>query len=108
MTNLTVVIIKLADGGRVEVVKSIPLICERKIPLVSRPLSCSKEGFNITISWNATVPPLNLDAVYIPSSQGHCEPKNSSKDSVIFSFPFTDCGTQSMVNVHNLAPWLYY
>lgn len=134
MTNLTVVIMALTDRGRVEVVKSMPLICESKIkggvsqcslqikswrlleryhhvgvfsaevnkndyPLVSRHFSCSKDGFNITISRNATVPPLNLDAVWIPSGQGHCKPKNRSKDVVTFSFPFTDCGTQSMVNV---------
>lgn len=31
MTNLTVVIMALVDRGRLEIVKSIPLICIRKI-----------------------------------------------------------------------------
>ncbi|XP_078102739.1 zona pellucida sperm-binding protein 4-like isoform X1 [Sander vitreus] len=107
-TNLTVVIMALADRGRVEIVKSIPLICERKMkevnrnddPLISRILFCNKDGFNITIPQNATVPPLNLDAVWIPSSQSHnCKPKKRSKDAITFSFPFSDCGTQSVVNI---------
>ncbi|KAG8002174.1 Zona pellucida sperm-binding protein 4 [Nibea albiflora] len=65
-------------------------------PLASRHSSCNKDGFNITIPQNATVPPLNLDAVWIPSNQSSCKPQKRSKDAVTFSFPFTDCGTQSM------------
>ncbi|KAK5868433.1 hypothetical protein PBY51_009450 [Eleginops maclovinus] len=104
VTSLTVVIIALADRGRVEIVKSIPLLCERKIkevntndkPLESKNKFCNKDGFNITIYQNATVPPLNLDAVWIPSGQNeNCKPKMKSKVAVTFSFPFTDCGTQS-------------
>ncbi|XP_074496691.1 zona pellucida sperm-binding protein 4-like isoform X1 [Sebastes fasciatus] len=103
LTDLTVVIVALADGGRVEIVKSIPLICEREIKEVNKPDNpvvsfCNKDGFNITILQNAMVPPLNLDAVWIPSSQNHnCKPKTRSKDAVTFSFPFTDCGTHSVV-----------
>lgn len=139
MTNLTVVIMALVDRGRLEIVKSIPLICIRKIkgsdskcidklwrvsefglllipsvssaevnkndyPLVLKHFSCNKDGFNITIPQNATVPPLNLDVVWIPSNQSNCKPQKRSKDAVTFSFPFTDCGTQSMVNVNNLPP----
>lgn len=112
-TNLTVVIMAFTDRGRVEIVKSIPLICERKMkevnknddPLISRILFCNKDGFNITIPQNATVPPLNLDAVWIPSSQSHnCKPKKRSKEAITFSFPFTDCGTQSVVNVNRSHP----
>lgn len=129
----------LVDRGRVEIVRSIPLICERKIkgsnskwteiyhvselslwfilsvfstemnrndyPLVSRHVSCNKNGFNITIPQSATVPPLNLDAVFIPFSQSNnCKPQKRSKDAVTFSFPFTDCGTQSLVNVGKFPP----
>ncbi|XP_071351789.1 zona pellucida sperm-binding protein 4-like isoform X3 [Trachinotus anak] len=106
ITRLTVVIMALADRGRVEIVESIPLICERKIkeankkhyPPVPRQFFCNRDGFNITIRDNATVPPLNLEEVWIPSGQSHnCKPKNRSKDAVTFSFPFTDCGTQSMI-----------
>lgn len=64
--------------------------------------SCSQDGFDITISRNATAPPLNLDDVWIPSGEGRCKPQNKSKDAVTFRFPFTDCGTQSVVNVHQL------
>ncbi|XP_044057186.1 zona pellucida sperm-binding protein 4-like isoform X1 [Siniperca chuatsi] len=116
ITNLTVVILALADRGRVEIVKSIPLVCERKIkakvnkndyPLASRHFFCNKDGFNITIPQNATVPPLNLDAVWIPSSQSHtCQPKKRSKDAVTVSFPFTDCGTQSMIADGIITYWV--
>ncbi|XP_033488062.2 zona pellucida sperm-binding protein 4-like isoform X1 [Epinephelus lanceolatus] len=115
MTKLNVVIMALADSGRVEIVKSIPLICERKIkevikhenPLVSRDVFCNKDGFNITIAQNATVPPLNLDAVWIPSSQSHtCKPQKRSKDAVTFSFPFTDCGTQSVIADGVITYWV--
>lgn len=61
---------------------------------------CSKDGFNITITQNATVPPLNLDALWIPLSLNHnCNPPRRSGDSVTFQFPFTDCGTQFKVNI---------
>lgn len=63
--------------------------------------SCNSNGFNITITQNATVPPLNLDAVWIPSGQSHnCKPPKRSKGAVTFHFPFTDCGAQSAVNVN--------
>ncbi|XP_044057187.1 zona pellucida sperm-binding protein 4-like isoform X2 [Siniperca chuatsi] len=65
------------------------------------------DGFNITIPQNATVPPLNLDAVWIPSSQSHtCQPKKRSKDAVTVSFPFTDCGTQSMIADGIITYWV--
>ncbi|KAF1393798.1 hypothetical protein PFLUV_G00019790 [Perca fluviatilis] len=114
-TNLTVVIMAFTDRGRVEIVKSIPLICERKMkevnknddPLISRILFCNKDGFNITIPQNATVPPLNLDAVWIPSSQSHnCKPKKRSKEAITFSFPFTDCGTQSVIADGSITYWV--
>ncbi|KAK9520586.1 hypothetical protein VZT92_020460 [Zoarces viviparus] len=115
MTNLTVVIMALADWGAVEIVKSIPLICERKIkevnknddPQISTHEFCNKDGFNITIPQNATDPPLNLDAVWIPSSQNHnCKPPKRSKDAVTFSFPFTDCGTQSVIADGIIKYWV--
>nr|XP_046246344.1 zona pellucida sperm-binding protein 4-like isoform X2 [Scatophagus argus] len=114
MTNLTVVIMALVGKKRVEIIKSIPLVCERKIkdanksdyPLVASHFSCSKDGFNITVSKNATVPPLNLEAVSPPSSQGHCKPKKRSKDAVTFIFPFTDCGTQSMIADGIMTYWV--
>ncbi|XP_036974337.1 zona pellucida sperm-binding protein 4-like isoform X2 [Acanthopagrus latus] len=115
VTNLTVVIMAPGDRGRVNIVKLIPLVCERDIKevskknssLVSRHSSCYKDGFHITISQNATVPPLNLDAVWIPSSQSHnCKPPKRSKDAVTFSFPFTDCGTQSMISDGTLTYWV--
>ncbi|XP_030296345.1 zona pellucida sperm-binding protein 4-like isoform X2 [Sparus aurata] len=115
VTNLTVVIMAAADRGRVIIVKSIPLVCERNIkevgkknnPLVSGHSSCYKDGFHITISQSATVPPLNLDAVWIPSSQSHnCKPPKRSKDAVTFSFPFSDCGTQSMISDGMLTYWV--
>ncbi|XP_028429708.1 zona pellucida sperm-binding protein 4 isoform X3 [Perca flavescens] len=66
-----------------------------------------KDGFNITIPQNATVPPLNLDAVWIPSSQSHnCKPKTRSKDAITFSFPFTDCGTQSVIADGSITYWV--
>lgn len=80
-------------------------------PLVPRHHFCNKDGFNITIPHNATVPPLNLDVIWIPSGQGHgCKAQKRSKDAVTFSFPFTDCGTQSMVNVnklHQIIRWYF-
>lgn len=80
---------------------------ENDHPPVSRHFFCTRDGFNITIPQNATVPPLNLDAVRIPSGQRrNCKPQQRSKDAVTFSFPFTDCGTQSMVNVNQLSPQL--
>ncbi|XP_029302708.1 zona pellucida sperm-binding protein 4-like isoform X2 [Cottoperca gobio] len=114
VTNLIVCIAALADGGRVEIVKRIPLICKRKMkevntidyPLVSRHSLCNKDGFNITVAQNATVPPLNLDAIWIPSSKSHnCKPKKT-KDAVTFSFPFTDCGTQSMIVDGIITYWV--
>ncbi|XP_051254721.1 zona pellucida sperm-binding protein 4-like isoform X1 [Dicentrarchus labrax] len=114
-TDLTVVIMAHADRGRVEIVKSIPLICQRKTkevnkidyPLVSRHLFCNKDGFNITIPQNATVPPLNLDAVWIPSNQSHtCKPKKRSMEAVTFSFSFSDCGTQSITADGIITYWV--
>ncbi|XP_039985871.1 zona pellucida sperm-binding protein 4-like [Xiphias gladius] len=115
ITSLTVVIMALADRGRVDIVKSIPLICRGKIkeakkkhyPPVPRQYSCNKDGFNITIPQNATVPPLNLEAVWIPYSQSqNCKPKKSSKDAVTFNFPFTDCGAQSTVADGIITYWV--
>ncbi|XP_054453059.1 zona pellucida sperm-binding protein 4-like isoform X2 [Anoplopoma fimbria] len=115
MTNLTVVIMALADRGRVEIIYSMHLICDWKMkevnknhnPQISTHEFCNKDGFNITIPQNATVPPLNLDAVRIPSSQNHtCKPKTRSKDAVTFSFPFTDCGTQSVIADGILTYWV--
>ncbi|XP_008306753.1 zona pellucida sperm-binding protein 4-like [Cynoglossus semilaevis] len=102
-TVLTVVIMASAGRGRFEIVKSFLLICKRKnkeantVNDLSMPRQyfCSKDGFNITITQNATVPPLNLDALWIPLSLNHnCNPPRRSGDSVTFQFPFTDCGTQ--------------
>nr|XP_020500271.1 zona pellucida sperm-binding protein 4-like isoform X1 [Labrus bergylta] len=103
-TKLTVVI--MAYKGRLEIAKTIPVICERKIkgemnkheyPLVSRNVFCNKDGFEVKIPRNATVPPLDLDTVWIPSSQSaNCKPHKRSKEAVTFRFPFTDCGAQSM------------
>ncbi|XP_073349259.1 zona pellucida sperm-binding protein 4-like isoform X2 [Pagrus major] len=115
ITNLTVVIMAPADRGRVNIIRSLPLVCERNAeevsknsnPLVLRHPSCNKDGFDITISQNATVPPLNLDAVWIPSSQSHnCKPQKRSKDAVTFSFPFSDCGTQSMISDGTITYWV--
>ncbi|XP_038548806.1 zona pellucida sperm-binding protein 4-like [Micropterus salmoides] len=116
ITILNVVIVALAERGEVEIVKSIPLICEKKIkakvnendhPPVSRHFFCTRDGFNITIPQNATVPPLNLDAVRIPSGQRrNCKPQQRSKDAVTFSFPFTDCGTQSMIAGGIITYWV--
>ncbi|CAK6967356.1 zona pellucida sperm-binding protein 4-like [Scomber scombrus] len=116
VTSLFVVIMALADRGRLEIVKSIPLICERKIKEenkhdyqpVSKRFFCSKDGFNITIAQNETVQHLNLDAVWIPSGErDNCKPQKTSTDSVTFSFPFTDCGTQSMVADGIITYWVY-
>ncbi|CAJ1065820.1 zona pellucida sperm-binding protein 4-like isoform X1 [Xyrichtys novacula] len=115
LTSLTVVIMKHAEKGRLEIVKTIHVTCERKIkemakyqyPLLSRNLFCSKDGFKITISQNATVPPLNLDAVWIPSSKSaNCKPQKRSKEDVTFSFLFTDCGTQSMAENGIITYWV--
>ncbi|KAM7413483.1 hypothetical protein PAMA_020733 [Pampus argenteus] len=113
ITSLFVVIMALADGGRVEIVKSIPLICERKIKekdindQASKNFFCNEDGFNISISQNETVPPLNLDAIWIPSSEHHnCKPQKRSTDVVTFSFPFTDCGTQSTVADGIITYWV--
>ncbi|XP_050921409.1 zona pellucida sperm-binding protein 4 isoform X2 [Lates calcarifer] len=74
---------------------------------VPRQSFCNKDGFNITIPQNTTVPPLNLDAVWIPSSQSHkCKPKKRSNDSVTFIFPFTDCGAQSMAADGIITYWV--
>ncbi|XP_044210578.1 zona pellucida sperm-binding protein 4-like [Thunnus albacares] len=115
ITSLFVAIMALADRGKVEIVKSIPLICDRKIkeeskhdyPPVSRKFFCNKDGFNITIPQNETVPPLNLDTVWIPSGEHHnCKPQKRSTDAVTFSFPFTDCGTQSTVVDGIITYWV--
>ncbi|XP_049432556.1 zona pellucida sperm-binding protein 4-like isoform X2 [Epinephelus fuscoguttatus] len=82
-------------------------VIKHENPLVSRDVFCNKDGFNITIAQNATVPPLNLDAVWIPSSQSHtCKPQKRSKDAVTFSFPFTDCGTQSVIADGVITYWV--
>ncbi|XP_041796097.1 zona pellucida sperm-binding protein 4-like isoform X2 [Chelmon rostratus] len=115
MTHVTVVIMARAHRGRVEIIKSIRLSCEWKVkeadkndsPLVPRHHFCNKDGFNITIPHNATVPPLNLDVIWIPSGQGHgCKAQKRSKDAVTFSFPFTDCGTQSMISGGIITYWV--
>ncbi|XP_029922086.1 zona pellucida sperm-binding protein 4-like isoform X2 [Myripristis murdjan] len=94
------------DKGRVEIVQLVPLICRREIkevikndnPPASRQFPCSKHGFNIIISQNATVPPLNMDTVRIPSGQSqNCKPNMNSTEMVTFSFPFTDCGAQFVI-----------
>ena len=78
---------------------------KKNYPPEPRQYFCNKDGFHITIPQNATVPPLNLNEVWIPYSQGHnCKPKKRSKDDVTFSFLFTDCGAQSEVNVNELPP----
>ena len=67
-----------------------------KSPQLTKP--CDKNGFNIVIHKNATVIPLNLDTIWIPSNRSvKCKPKTRSINSVTFSFPFTECGTQSVV-----------
>ncbi|KAM6987452.1 zona pellucida sperm-binding protein 4-like [Tautogolabrus adspersus] len=114
ITKLTVVI--MAYKGRLEIVKTIPVICERKIkgkinkndyPLVSRNVFCNKDGFEVTIPKNATVPPLDLDTVWIPFSQSaKCKPHKRSNEAVTFSFPFTDCGTQSMTGAGVITYWV--
>ncbi|XP_042343267.1 zona pellucida sperm-binding protein 4-like [Plectropomus leopardus] len=115
LTHLNVVIMAPADFGRLEIVKTIPLICERKIkeankndnPRVSRHDFCNQDGFKITIHQNATVPPLNLEAVWIPSGQSqNCKPQKRSKDAITFSFPFTDCGTQSVIADGIITYWV--
>ncbi|XP_034557384.1 zona pellucida sperm-binding protein 4-like isoform X2 [Notolabrus celidotus] len=102
-THLPVVIMGHAEKGRLEIEKRIHVICERKIkemkkfeyPLVSGNHFCSKDGFNINISQNATVPHLDLDALWVPSGlSANCKPQKRSKEAVTFNFPFTDCGTQ--------------
>nr|XP_020456106.1 zona pellucida sperm-binding protein 4-like [Monopterus albus] len=115
VTSLNVTIVAPANRGSTEIVKSISLICARKIKEANQkdylPLSgqlfCSNDGFNITILRNATVPPLSLDAVWIPSSQSHnCKPKTRSSDAVTFSFPFTSCGTKSMIADGKITYWV--
>ncbi|XP_034459264.1 zona pellucida sperm-binding protein 4-like isoform X2 [Hippoglossus hippoglossus] len=114
-TSLTVVIMALEDRGGFGVFESIPLMCEwgikeankERYPPLPRQLFCSKDGFNITITQNATVPPLNMNAVWIPSGQSHiCEPRKRSTDAVTFHFPFTDCGAQSMVEDGVITYWV--
>ncbi|XP_058490701.1 uncharacterized protein LOC131463062 [Solea solea] len=114
-TSLNVVIMAPANRGRLEIVKSFLLVCERRIkeattqhyPPVPRQLFCNKDGFNITVSQNATLPPLNPDSVWIPSYQSHnCRPQTRSKDAVTFLFPFTDCGTQSVVADGIITYWV--
>ncbi|KAM8903750.1 zona pellucida sperm-binding protein 4-like [Spinachia spinachia] len=115
-TRLTVVIMALADEGGVEIAESISIICERKRdeaykdddPQRSTRGICNKDGFHVTVLQNATVPPLNLDAVWIPSGQDHhnCRPRKTSADAVTFSFPFTDCGTQSVMADGIITHWV--
>ncbi|XP_024862541.2 zona pellucida sperm-binding protein 4 isoform X2 [Kryptolebias marmoratus] len=113
--SLTVVIVAPADEGPLRVVQSLRLICERRIkepsvfifPGDSKQFFCNKNGFNITIPRNATVPPLNLDAVWVASDQKRrCFPQTRSKDAVAFSFPFTECGTQFMIADGNITYWI--
>uniref|UniRef100_A0A8C8DT04 ZP domain-containing protein n=1 Tax=Oryzias sinensis TaxID=183150 RepID=A0A8C8DT04_9TELE len=71
---------------------------QTKFPDMLKEFFCNKNGFSITIPRNATDPPLNLDAIWIPSDPNHnCKPLKRSFDAVTYSFPFTDCGTQSKV-----------
>ncbi|KAL6116414.1 uncharacterized protein ACO6RY_01038 [Pungitius sinensis] len=116
ITRLTVVIMALGDEGRVEIAESISLTCERKRdevnknddPQTSTRGVCNKDGFHITVLQNATVPPLNLEAVWIPSGQNHrnCTPQRTSEDAVTFSFSFTDCGTQSVTEDGVITHWV--
>ncbi|KAM6933033.1 zona pellucida sperm-binding protein 4-like [Xenentodon cancila] len=114
-TGLTVVIMAPADRGTLEVAHSMHLMCQREIkeprmysfPEISRPFFCNKNGFNITIPRNATAPPLNLDAIRITSDQSQsCKPQKKSTDAITFTFPFTDCGTQSMIADGNITYWI--
>lgn len=71
---------------------------EYKHSLVSSGLVCYNDGFVITIAKNLTAPPLDLDAVWVSSSQSaNCRPQKLSTEAVTFSFTFTECGTQFMV-----------
>uniref|UniRef100_A0A3B4UF17 ZP domain-containing protein n=1 Tax=Seriola dumerili TaxID=41447 RepID=A0A3B4UF17_SERDU len=80
---------------------------KKHYPPVPRQFFCNRDGFNITILQNATVPPLNLDGVWIPSGQSHnCKPKSRSNNAVTFSFPFTDCGAQSTVADGIIIYWV--
>ncbi|XP_040047116.2 zona pellucida sperm-binding protein 4 [Gasterosteus aculeatus] len=116
VTHLTVVIMALADEGSVEIAESMSLVCERKRddeskddnPQISTRGICNRDGFHITILQNATVPPLNLDAVWIPSGQNHrhCRPQKTAEDAVTFSFSFTDCGTQSVIADGIITHWV--
>ncbi|KAM9733327.1 zona pellucida sperm-binding protein 4-like isoform 2-T3 [Menidia menidia] len=103
-----------AEGAMPEIVHSVDLICERKgkepmtnvLPDTSSLLFCNKSGFNITIPRKVTDPPLNLDAVGVASHQGpNCKPQRRSAEAVTFSFPFTDCGTQSTIADGNITYW---
>ncbi|XP_074536075.1 zona pellucida sperm-binding protein 4-like [Halichoeres trimaculatus] len=115
ISNLSIVIMRHAEKGRLEIVKTIHAICERKpkemnkykYSLVSRNLFCNKNGFEITILKNAAVPPLDLDAVWVPSGQSaNCQPHNRSGEAVTFSFSFTECGTQFMVEDGVITYWV--
>ncbi|XP_041665032.1 zona pellucida sperm-binding protein 4-like isoform X2 [Cheilinus undulatus] len=106
LPNLTVVILAYTDHGGLEVVKTIPVSCERK---TKGHLFCNTDGFKVTIPKNATVPPLNLDTVWIPSSQSEkCKPQNRSTEAVTFTFPFTDCGTQSRTEDGIITYWVNF
>ncbi|XP_023817054.1 zona pellucida sperm-binding protein 4 isoform X2 [Oryzias latipes] len=111
-TSLTVVIVAPVDGGVPEIVHSMKVVCdikktETKFPDMLKEFFCNKNGFSITIPRNATDPPLNLDAIWIPSDPNHnCKPLKRSFDALTYSFPFTDCGTQSKIANGNITYWI--
>nr|XP_015830331.2 zona pellucida sperm-binding protein 4-like [Nothobranchius furzeri] len=110
--SLAVAIVAPVENGPPKIIQTINLICKREqtssnLPQESRQVFCTKNGFNITIPRDATVPPLDLNTVWITYNQNQrCLPQKRSNQAVIFSFSFSECGTQSMITGGNITYWV--
>ncbi|CAL8335833.1 unnamed protein product [Boreogadus saida] len=116
--TLNVLIIQFANNGGIHMGRPTLVRCITeqkeeitehkalpKSPQLTKP--CDKNGFNIVIHKNATVIPLNLDTIRIPSNRSvKCKPKTRSINSVTFSFPFTECGTRSVEMNNSIIYWI--
>ncbi|KAI4905189.1 hypothetical protein NFI96_013905, partial [Prochilodus magdalenae] len=106
--TLLVVIKELLKEGKQEISRRVPMICAVTRPpdgpaAGEAPKYCTKNGFNIVINQNATVPPLDLRSVQVEGNRSlSCSPKRHSAH-VVFQFPFTSCGARSQVHGGNVT-----